>query len=117
MLLIEMRKENQEWLRTPSLKQNDPPGSMSNNTETGRDLYLFQCLGDYSVISKSNVGMDAEVNNGKNRLVISNNFSPVSILKNGESFVMKMKMDNMSTEIDVMFTHRDDNYVKSENRN
>jgi hypothetical protein len=48
------------WVPIGVVAVGDPPGSMSHNTLDRRDLIVFVCVGDRSVVSRS-LGADMEV--------------------------------------------------------
>jgi hypothetical protein len=51
-LLVEIA-ERGGWRRLGELGADDPAGSLSHNTEEGREIIQFRCNGDHSVIERS----------------------------------------------------------------
>jgi hypothetical protein len=70
VLLIEISGDGQEWTRGGTLSPGQPEGSISHNWPDGkRDVILFRCHGDYSVIRLSVAGVDYE--DGDDRMIMS----------------------------------------------
>lgn len=102
MLLFEIRMDGR-WRELGRLETGDAPGSLSHNGPAGRQVYQFQCHGDYSVLERSLGGADTEV--GPMRVVLSDGFERVAILRHGETEEFWLKTDRMNAPHRVRFTH------------
>ena len=86
-LKVEILK-NGKWKEIGKLKETDLPGSFSNNLPDGkREIYVFECLGNYSAIYRSKAGVDVEFENF--RSVYSLDLELVKKLQKKESSKLK----------------------------
>jgi hypothetical protein len=56
-LVLEVRADG-EWHEFGRFGPSAPPSSVSHNGPGGRQVYLFRCCGDYSVLQRSKAGAD-----------------------------------------------------------
>ena len=107
-LTLEIYVNEKGWIEAGKLNPGDRPGSISNNNpDVSRDIYLFECEADNgkSVIYKSSVGIDAEVENL--RLTNVQGLEVIKELsKDSPILEMKIKTDRSQSYRDVKFTHR-----------
>ena len=84
-LLYEIRGEGiATWTAVAALTPSDPPGSISQNTPERRDVIMFRCAGDHSVVERSVAGADTEV--GRDRLVVTMDTEVLATLTAGQSY-------------------------------
>jgi hypothetical protein len=84
-LLYEIRAvADGKWMTLATLTPDDPAGSISQNTPEGRDVIMFRCAGDHSVIEQSVAGGDIEV--GAMRVVTTAGTEVLATLKPGQSY-------------------------------
>ena len=99
-------QEAKTWIPLPELHPGNSPGSVSYNTEKGREVYMFECAADdsKSTIYRSLVGLDFEADNSR---VASTKFEAeiVKELRRGEkSHKLRIKNDR-GFEIDMRLSH------------
>jgi hypothetical protein len=79
--------------RRALLGPGDQEGSISHNAPDGRrDVIMFACHGDYSVIRRSAAGADYEA--GRDRVILTDGTEELARLGPGESFVMDVVSDS-----------------------
>jgi hypothetical protein len=60
--LVLLVRARGEWVQAGwPLKPGEPGGSLSHNGPSGREVYLFECRGDHSVLLRSKAGADVEL--------------------------------------------------------
>src|ERR1017187_11016502 len=72
-----------KWAKLATLTPDDPPGSISQNTLTGRDVIMFRCAGDHSVVERSVLGADMEA--GSQRAIVTAGTEGLGPLPPGET--------------------------------
>ena len=105
-LKIEIKDEREQWVTAGYVRRNDAPGSMSDNTNGERELYVFRCEFDdsKSTIYRSVGGIDREVMDL--RTVSSLGLSVVRELSKGDApYGITVKMDRSNKAREVRFTH------------
>jgi hypothetical protein len=73
-----------KWTALATLMPDDPPGSISQNTLTGRDVIMFRCAGDHSVIERSVLGADMEA--GSQRAIVTAGTEVLATLTAGQTY-------------------------------
>jgi hypothetical protein len=92
-LLLELRTPGAEWKQIARLGPDDQEGSVSHNVAGGnRDVIMFACCGDYSVIRHSVAGADYEA--GPDRVILTDGTEELARLGPGESFEMDVVSDS-----------------------
>lgn len=104
-LLVEVYQESRGWVHIGTINPGEPAGSISDNHEGQRDVYLFTCLRDdsQSIIYRSKRGLDIE--SGKVRDIISNEFDIIRRLAKRDSYEMQVKTDASPKPRRIRFTH------------
>lgn len=105
-LLVEVATA-EGWLPASVLFPGDPEASMSSNHPRGRDIILFRCEQDRSVISRSTGGADWETGGGTGRAIASLGIAELAVLGPGESFELTATSDRGHTHT-VRWTHQAD---------
>jgi hypothetical protein len=104
-LRVEMYAKD-EWREVGRLESGDKPGSMSDNDvgeiPARREVLIFRCLGDRSVITRSVAGADACI--GPNRSVVAVAEEILADLQPGQSFEKTVQTDNGFSFL-VRWTH------------
>lgn len=109
-LTVEFRARG-EWhpVVGPALTPGAPPGSMSHNGPAGRQVYLFGCDGDYSLVLRSRGGVDVEHAGLVRELTALEGFEEVARLTpERPSFECWLKTDRMREPTRVRFRHNSD---------
>jgi hypothetical protein len=85
-LLFESRAgESAGWTLLATLRPHDRPGSVSRNMPDGhRDVIMFDCNEDHSVISRSVFGADME--EGTERVISTAGIEVLATLMPGQSY-------------------------------
>ena len=73
-----------KWAKLATLTPDDPPGSISQNTLTGRDVIMFRCAGDHSVVERSVLGADMEA--GSQRAIVTAGTEVLATLTPGQTY-------------------------------
>jgi hypothetical protein len=103
-LLMEVSTDGTRWKPGAVLAPGDPEGSISHNWPDGkRDLILFRCCGDHSLIRLSAAGADFE--HGGDRVIVTTGVRAIAQLGPGESFDMAVTSDR-GVSYRVRWTHR-----------
>jgi hypothetical protein len=102
-LLVEIA-ERGGWRRLGELGADDPAGSLSPNTEEGREIIQFRCNGDHSVIERSIGGADEEI--GMVRKVTTLGFEPVARLEPGQKVDLWVRTDLARKAARIRFRHQ-----------
>jgi hypothetical protein len=90
--------------RAGELRTGDPPGSLSHNPPEGqRQIILFSCHGDHSLIRRSTGGADVEL--GAGRVVGSLGYEEMAKLHAGERFECLVLPDKRTRAMRVRFRH------------
>lgn len=77
-LYVEIRKPG-AWIQVGApLTEGDAPGSISHHAPDGRQIYVFACLGDRSVVRRSIAGLDMEI--GMARVISAAGLEDVAVL-------------------------------------
>lgn len=92
-----------EWAETGRLEPGMAPGSMSNNAGEQRDVVVFRCEGAYSIVERSQVGVDMEV--GLLRGITTTGFEQLARLADGEAYEMEIQTDRMVGPMPCRFRH------------
>lgn len=100
--------QTKSWIKIGEVKTGDSPGTISDNTPQGRQIYLFSCKDDDSgsVIYRSKFGMDVDLSNTSRLVNNLTGFETVKELSKGESFEMTIKTDRSPEPRDIRFTHK-----------
>ena len=106
-LRIEVLDQNTEqWHEAGVINPGDPYGSISDNTDQGREVYYFgvDMLEGKAVIKKSLGGIDVAIASGR---LISNQagLAIVAELEPGEQHQLNVKTDISSEPKQIRFTH------------
>lgn len=98
-------KDRNTWRTTGTLNPGDPAGSLSDNKEGRRQIYLFECARDdsHSGIYRSLGGIDVE--RSEMRGVSTLGLSPIAELRKGDYYILSAKTDKSIEERLVRFTH------------
>ena len=108
---LELEIQNQQtkqWAKIGEIKPSDRPGSISDNTPQGRQIYLFSCKDDDSgaIIYRSKFGTDVDLSNTVRSVSNLTGFETVKELKKGESYERSVKTDQSSESRRIKFTHK-----------
>ena len=104
VLLMEVSADGRGWKSGATLTPGQPEGSISHNWPDGkRDVLLFRCCGDHSLVRLSAGGADFE--DGSDRVVVTAGFRDVVRLGPGDSFDMAVTSDR-GVSYSVRWTHR-----------
>ena len=104
VLLMEVSADGLEWQFGTTLPPGEPGGSISHNWQDGkRDVILFRCCGDHSLIWLSGAG--ADFLDGDDRIVISAGTREIARLGPDDSFDMAVTSDQ-GASYRVRWTHR-----------
>jgi hypothetical protein len=90
-LIYEVSDGRTPWRRAGILPAGSPPGTISHVAGDQRELIVFGCLGDRSVVGISVGGADVEA--GIGRFVSSSGVDVVATLTDGEEFEMPVTSD------------------------
>lgn len=93
-LRVEIRNpETGDWFSVQGIQPGDRDGTVSDNTQHGRDVYLFGIDGveNQGYIKRSIAGMDTA--SGSTRRIDSAGFVTVAALKPGEAYELTVKTD------------------------
>ncbi len=102
-LRIEVYK-NGKWIKVGELTKHDPPGSFSNISPDGRrEIYIFECFGNKSVIYRSKGGIDREI--GSLREIYTFGLERIKELGKGNSYEMEIGTDKSSERRKIRFVH------------
>lgn len=93
------------WLKLGTLTPQVPPGSISHNAAGARDVILFRCCGDYSLVERSLGGADIE--EGAARTILTDGTELLATLRDGESFEMAVTSDG-GRSYTARWTHQGD---------
>jgi hypothetical protein len=75
--LVLLVRTRGQWVQAGwPLKPGEPGGSLSHNVPDGREVYLFECRGDHSVLLRSRGGIDIE--QGSTRVIDTEGFEEVA---------------------------------------
>lgn len=97
-LILEVSAGGSGWKRAAVLNPGDREGSVSDCRDGHRDVILFRCDGDRSIIRASATGMDFEA--GDERTVVTLGTAELAALTAGESFARYVTTDRgMSCQI------------------
>ena len=102
-LLVEVADAHGAWSAVHLIPAGDPDGSISNNQPAGRDIILFRCERDRSVIYRSAAGFDMEVAGG--RIVTMLGTEVLAVLGPGDSFELPVISDR-GVAYSVRWTHQ-----------
>lgn len=105
-LTVEMlRPGTDEWADIGPIALGDPDGTISDNNEGGRDLYLFGVdpVENQGYIKKSTFGVD--ITEGEVRGVDSAGFVTIAALNNGESHELTVRTDTTPDPRTLRFTY------------
>jgi hypothetical protein len=102
-LLLEIA-ERHGWRRVGELHPGDPPGSLSHNTEHGREIVKFTCHDDHSVIERSLGGADTE--SGPARIIATTGFETIACLQPGQRLDLWLRTDRMTRPARFRFRQR-----------
>jgi hypothetical protein len=103
-LILEVRVP-EEWREFNRLDPSEPPGSLSHNGPGDRQVYMFRCLGDYSILQRSKSGADFE--RGDLRAVSSLVFEDVARLTVEQPSVdFWLRPDNVEEPVRFRFRHQ-----------
>ena len=111
MAPLELEVQNQQtkqWTKAGEVKPGDRPGSISDNTQQGRQVYLFSCKSDDSgsIIYRSKFGVDVDLSNTTRLVENLTGFETVKELIRGESFEITVKTDRSPEPRKIRFTHK-----------
>lgn len=104
-LVFEMR-QLKKWVELGRLGPEDTNGSLSHNGPAGRQVYMFGCHGDHSVIKRSEAGVDTDV--GPLRITAALGYEEIARLtEESAPYEFWLKTDNMREPILVRFRHEE----------
>jgi len=83
-LQVQVRSRAGGWVTFPPLTVDMPPASVANHHDGRREVIVFYCYGDHSIIEQSRAGVDVEV--GALREVRSTDMIQLARLGPGESY-------------------------------
>jgi hypothetical protein len=105
VLLMEVSADGREWRSGATLLPASPGGSISHNWPDGkRDVILFRCCGDHSLVWLSAAGADFTA--GGDRVVMSAGSREIARLGPGDSFDMAITSDG-GVSYKARWTHQD----------
>lgn len=99
-----LNAETGKWRQIAALAAGETPGSVSNNSPTGRDVIQFTCNGHFSLIERSMGGVDSE--HGDLRMTASVGFEPVARLEDGQDYEFDLQTDRMPAPARCRFRHK-----------
>lgn len=104
-LLYEIRPSGaKDWLTLGTLTPGDQEGSITDITDGRRNVLLFRCEGERSIVSRSVGGTDWEV--GAERVVVPlAGRERVAVLADGQSYERQLLSD-AGLEYRARWTHR-----------
>ncbi|MDP2638101.1 MAG: hypothetical protein Q8P26_03500 [Candidatus Levybacteria bacterium] len=107
---LEIRMQHpltEQWIKFGEVKPEDRPGSISDNTSQGRQIYLFSCKDDDSgsTIYRSKLGIDVDLSDTVRLVNNLTGFETVKDLSKGESFEIIVKTDRSKESRNIKFTH------------
>ena len=104
-LLMEVSADGGGWRYGTTLVPGDREGSISHNWPDGkRDVILFRCCGDHSLVRLSSAGGDFE--HGSDRIITTAGFREIARLGPGDSFDMAVTSDR-GVSYRAKWTHLD----------
>lgn len=93
------------WTTLGTLTPDTPEGSITDMTDGGRDILLFRCAGDKSVVTRSVGGIDVEA--GPDRVVLPLKGREIlAELGDGQSYERDVTSGTLR-EYRARWTHRD----------
>jgi hypothetical protein len=102
-LLVEIRVDGQSgWRRLGEQGPAGPPGSMSDNGAGRREVLLFCCQGDHSIVARSRRGLD--IAQGFAREVYASDADVLARLGPGQSYERVVTPDRQ-VPVRVRWTH------------
>lgn len=97
--------EQKGWQQLGELVADGPPGSLSHNpTEGPRELIMFSCQGEHSLITRSIAGVDTEI--GLARMVSTVGTEPIAHLEAGQKLELMLRLDNVAMPQRIRFRHQ-----------
>lgn len=102
-LVMEISPGGRGWRPVAVLNPGDPEGSISNRRADRRDVILFRCEEQRSVVYRSAAGADYV--SGVQRIVAALGTEELAALGDGESFELDVTMDS-GLSGRVRWTHR-----------
>lgn len=108
-LRVELQIPNtDEWTRLNDIRLGDRDGTVSDNHETGRDVFLFGVdpIENQGYVKKSVLGVDAT--ESSTRMVSSAGFVTIAALETGESYELTVHTDKSPEPRRLRFTYFED---------
>lgn len=100
-LRVEVRSHTSGWKHTATFRPTDPPGSLSHDHEGQREIIMFSCHGNYSIVEQADGGID--VKEGIARTIYTIGRTELAPLRPGEQFERIVIQKNVA--IHVRWTH------------
>jgi hypothetical protein len=102
-LIVEARVDG-EWRAVTRLGPSSPPASVSHNGPAGRQVYVYRCCGDHSVLLRSKAG--ADVTDGELRVLPSAGLEDVARLTpEAPTTDFWLRFDGADDSLHVRFRH------------
>ncbi|MFZ5933051.1 MAG: hypothetical protein ACOYT7_03195 [Patescibacteria group bacterium] len=99
---VEFRLQGrEEWVRLRQLNSGEAPGSFTDVSKGGREVYLFECSPDdsFTIIYRSKSGIDYDLGTrGEERVVVpTEKPEVVKVLSKGESYEIEVTTERGRT--------------------
>jgi hypothetical protein len=92
---LQLQKTDGTWVTAVSHRPGDAPGTLSDNTPGGREIYFTTCDEDCARVLRSIGGMDHLTPDRVMRHVFMEGAKEVATLKIGESYERTIKPDRL----------------------
>ena len=105
-LRVEIYTEDCGWVKVNDLAPGRRPGSLSDNHDGQRDLYIFECSkrDSKSVIYRARNTADVEVGDLR-AILASPDIEIVKELEKGEEYELEIQTDHSSVKRRIKFRH------------
>jgi hypothetical protein len=108
-LCMEAQLPDGTWRRIALQGPDKPVGTFSNNTENGREVIAFACVGDHSKVWRVAFGVDTEIGVGRwLDHITADTTQAIALLTTGsEPLVLRLHTDR-GQRLTLRFSHVED---------
>jgi hypothetical protein len=108
MALVLEIKGPEGWREVGRQVPGENKGSLSNNTDSGRDILHFECFHTMAVIERSLGGADQELAGSRMRVTATVGMERVAVLSAGESYELELCTDRMTSAAPFRFRYEEE---------